>query len=152
MRFTLQPALATTESANRAEWSVVLDNEHLMFAGTLRECEDWLDWQQADLPRNRPALLRRVWQRLVRRHQDFARQESGCTEAQNALTMGVLLASVYLLLLPVLWGTALTLPAWGGSAGFRLGAQQDQAPGCQSRWLPQCDQPIEIVCDATWGG
>jgi hypothetical protein len=147
MRFTLQPVPLTAESTHRSEWSVVLDNEHLMFVGTLRECEDWLDWQQAELPQNRPSRLRRVWQRLTYRYQEFVRQEAGCTEAQNALTLGLLLASVYLLFLPVLWGSSLTIPAWGGTTIGRLGASRDHTSACSGWSLPQCQQAIEIACD-----
>lgn len=43
MGFTVQ-RMATGDSAVlEAGWAIVLDHEHIMFVGSYRQCEDWLD-------------------------------------------------------------------------------------------------------------
>lgn len=46
MGFTVQ-RYENANSSNGGCWAVVLDHEHILFVGTYRECEDWLDLNEA---------------------------------------------------------------------------------------------------------
>lgn len=145
MGFTLQPIAPARGSQNRIEWAILLDNELLMFVGTYRECEDWLDWQGVGLPKGPRAWFRPLWKKLVSKYQVFLRQEAGCTDSFDALVMGILLASVYLFAVPA--ALISTGGAWNWNGVPWVAAHQPCRSASSGRLAAQCDGPIEIVCD-----
>lgn len=52
MRFTVQ-MIDRGSASKDVRWAVLLDNEHVMFVGTYRQCEDWLDAHEIFTPRVR---------------------------------------------------------------------------------------------------
>jgi len=64
MQFTVQYLGPIHAPADDHDWAVVIGNEHIIFTGSYRDCEDWLDHQENCANRSRltcpgPSTIRR---------------------------------------------------------------------------------------------
>ena len=117
MGFTVQ-RYENVNSSNGACWAVVLDHEHILFVGTYRQCEDWLDLNEAVEMTNRTTRGSNFWSSagncrgkvkqwfhaLVRmcnlrdsgkRAVSFLSGEAGHTGAVESIALAVLLCMLY---------------------------------------------------------
>ena len=117
MGFTVQH-YENVNSSNGACWAVVLDHEHILFVGTYRQCEDWLDLNEAVEMTNRTTRGSRVWssmgdcrsevkqwfhalvrilnlRRVGKRAVSFLSGEAGHSGAVESIALAVMLCGLY---------------------------------------------------------
>lgn len=58
MQFTIQYMGPVHAPAADHDWAVVIGNEHIIFTGSYRDCEDWLDHHENCANRSRPTCQR----------------------------------------------------------------------------------------------
>jgi hypothetical protein len=59
MQFTVQYLGPIHAPADDHQWAVLIGNEHIIYTGSYRDCEDWLDQQENCTTRTRPTCQRK---------------------------------------------------------------------------------------------
>lgn len=170
MGFTVQ-RYENANSNDGACWAVVLDHEHIMFVGTYRECEDWLDLNEVvemtnqtkqnsrtvSSARNCRSRIKQWFQALVRfcnlrragqRAVSFLSGEAGHASVVEAAAIGVLACLVYggtlLVVRTVTWDRAvLYRDIMKASIAGHVAAYGRSSEG----HTDSSDDGLEIACD-----
>lgn len=152
MRFYVQPVKLNPTKPAAAEWAILLDNEHRLFVGSYRECEDWLD-RYADfskLPLKHAARglfpasfgQQRCWEALRACWNRFLTNERGSVESLELLLVAAVLAGMYAIT------AAATLPLISKAAAWHRESLHSVSAlrGCHAQVGAVSGDGIEIAC------
>jgi len=98
MQFSVQYMGPIHAPADDHEWAVVIGNEHIIFTGSYRDCEDWLDQQENCATRSRPTCQGRpaIRRGCIRQMlSSFLGDDSGRSTPAHALLMAAGLGALF---------------------------------------------------------